>query len=322
MTPMIEEPSFMNVTISAEPDIVVEARTIRASDLPLGLVREPAAIAMIVAVDGPSYRPVGAAMVLGRDGALAGTLSSGCIDEDIVWHMQQVADGAEAKRLRYGAGSPFIDLRLPCGGGLDILVCPAPAHRDLENLLSSLSEREPVRLFVGEDGLRAMPSSRSLLRLDIEPDPRFVVFGKGPEAVTFASMTAAARYDTLLVSPDEETLAQMAGSTAETLLVTASADLSQVRFDAYSAGVLFFHDHAQEPAILRYLLRSKAFYIGAQGSKRTAERRLERLVNAGVSPEDLKRIRGPIGIIPSTRDARTLAVSVFAEVLAASTARA
>ncbi|MFU1478401.1 XdhC family protein [Roseovarius sp. C7] len=79
--------------------------------------------------------------------------------------------------------------------------------------------------------------------------------------------------------------------------------------------LLFFHDHDWEPPILMASLQSKAFYIGAQGSRRARQLRNLELQMAGATAEELQRIKGPIGLIPSVRDPRSLAVSVLAEVL-------
>lgn len=290
--------------------------TIRASDLPLAEGADPVALALILRTEGPSYRPVGATMALASTGAVAGTLSSGCIDADIAEHAKAVAGEGVARRLRYGAGSPFIDLTLPCGGGLDILVLPAPPAAVRAELRARLAAREPFSLAVSGTGLTVGADPRAELLLRVLPDPRFAVFGKGPEAVAFARMVAGAGYETVLASPDTETLAPLDGRGATVVHLPQPSAVAQVPLDAFTAGVLFFHDHDWEPAILRHLLASRAFYVGAQGSRRTAENRLARLRAAGVAEADLARLRGPIGVIPSTRDARTLAASVLAEVLA------
>ncbi|MBD9525624.1 XdhC family protein [Paracoccus sp. PAR01] len=286
---------------------------VRASDLPLS-DKTPAAMAFIVGVDGPSYRPVGACMVLDGDGGWRGSLSSGCIDRDIGHHAAEVARSGQSRLLRYGAGSPFRDLELPCGGGLDIRILPAPSLDIVARLAADMAARRPLRLWIGKE-LRLIAGEKGALELSVLPDPRFAVFGKGPEALAFARMTSGAGYDTTLASPDPETLAGV-GAGAVTVRLGGAASLKLVPVDAYTAGVVFFHDHDDEPAILRQLLAGPAFYIGAQGSRRAAAHRLEVLRGMGVSEHQLARLRGPIGLIPSTRDPRTLAASVLAEVLA------
>jgi len=169
-------------SFSSDYHATFEAKTegtkvrLRASDLPLAQA-EPAAIAFIIGVDGPSYRPVGAAMVLGLDGGVHGSLSSGCIDADVVHHAAEVAASAIPRTLRYGAGSPFRDFELPCGGGLDIRVIPAPAAGFLASLRADLAARRPVSLWLGE-GVGSLQAGPCDLLMHVEPDPRFAVFGK------------------------------------------------------------------------------------------------------------------------------------------------
>lgn len=288
---------------------------IRASDIPLDAIEDPVALAVILGADGPSYRPAGATMVIGRDGKVAGSLSSGCVDGDIITHAQRVADEGRSRHLRYGAGSPFLDITLPCGGGLDILVAPAGDPAALHSFRRLIRERRRGCAWIGDQGLSLHPCAGSM-ELLVTPDPNFLVFGKGPEAIVFARMVAGAGYATTLVSPDEDTLAACPEPSIACLTYTGAASLEHVSADAYTAAALFFHDHDHEPQILRHLLAGPAFYIGAQGSRLAAETRRERLRRLAISEDAISLIKGPIGLIPSTRDARTLAVSVLCEVLA------
>ncbi|MCM2293080.1 XdhC family protein [Allorhizobium sp. BGMRC 0089] len=291
---------------------------VRACEIPLVAGRTPVAMAFIIGVEGPSYRPPGACMIVWDDGHRTGTLSSGCIDQDIAAHAEAVAETGKAKCLRYGLGSPFLDLVLPCGGGLDILVVPPPKAEHLQNILADVAARRSFFLWLGLEGVLNEPSASAKLALTVLPDPRFLVFGKGPEAVAFTAMAAGAGYDTVLASPDEETL-QRAPSASRRVHLTGPSSFTSLDLDAQTAGVLFFHDHDMETVILQWLLASNAFYIGAQGSHRAAARRLERLRAAGLGEDALQRLHGPIGVIPSARDARTLAASVLAEILGLAT---
>ena len=85
--------------------------------------------------------------------------------------------------------------------------------------------------------------------------------------------------------------------------------------DAWSAVILMFHDHDWETALLTQALVSDAFYIGAMGSERTHDLRCAALKGAGLSTEDISRIKGPIGLIPSMRDANLLALSTLADIV-------
>lgn len=279
---------------------------------------EDSALAILTGTEGPAYRPAGVAMVV-RDGrVVTGSLSSGCVENDIAKQAMVCLETGEARRIRYGAGSPYFDVRLPCGGALDLVILPSPRKETLDRLVAARAAREEIRLAIAMDGLRLDDESDSEveLRLRILPDIAFHVFGKGPEAVSFAELAAAAGYATDLTSPDPETLAAVTNAAVRKHGLGRGTDPAWSRFDRHSAVVLFFHDHEWEPRILAGAAASEAFYIGAQGGRRTRMRRDEELVRLGVSAEKIAAMKGPAGLIVGARDPRTLAISVLSEVVA------
>ncbi|WP_269396599.1 XdhC family protein [Limimaricola sp. G21655-S1] len=242
-------------------------------------------LAMITGIDGAFYRPLGAVMAFPDGAKPIGRLSSGCIEGDLAIHAQAVRQENRSRSLRYGRGSPFVDIRLPCGSGIDVTLVPVESGA-FDATLRTISARRHAVL-----ALPGLPS------LEIRPDPRMAVFGTGPEAETFAELARAAGYPVERLERPET-----------------------ARIDAETAVVLFFHDHEREPDILRTALRSPAFWIGAQGSRTAQTRRLDLLRDEGWDAEALARLRGPIGLIKGTRDPRVLAVSVLAEIVEAATA--
>ncbi|MEJ5218269.1 XdhC family protein [Cognatishimia sp. D5M38] len=283
---------------------------------------EPAVLAVITDIEGPSYRPLGAMMALTASVSRVGSLSSGCVEADIALHAERALEANTSKVVRYGRGSPFVDIQLPCGGGLEITLIPNPDRSVLQTVAERFADRQPCSLSfdlgsrdisVGPAQDTGINSGRFHIRLD--PEIYFYVFGKGPEAVTFAALVQSAGFPNVLCSPDHETLEAAANGGSETRHLTSARFPADFAPDARSAVVLFFHDHDWEPEILKGALASKAFYIGAQGSKRSAAARRAQLTALGTAESDLERLRGPIGLIPSARDARKLAVSVLAEVM-------
>ena len=280
-------------------------------------------LAIIAGVEGPSYRPIGAMMAVMPDQTRVGTLSSGCIEADIALHAAETLRENSPRLIRYGMGSPFVDIELPCGGGLDILLIPNPDKLALRNIAARQSARDGCSLQIDIDtgalsvhdaGKTARVGNSLTVRFD--PALRFLVFGKGPEAGTFAALVKSAGYPILLLSPDSETLHAAESIGCPTQHMTSKQFPKDLNADVHTAIVLFFHDHDWEPLILHGALRTDAFYIGAQGSQRARSARDAALVEIGNSASDIGRLRGPIGLIPSARDAGTLAVSVLAEVLA------
>jgi xanthine dehydrogenase accessory factor len=290
-------------------------------------MKEEGVLAIIVGVEGPSYRPVGAVMAVDHTGRRTGTLSSGCVETDIALHALQALGEGRPQVVRYGRGSPFMDIQLPCGGGLEIALVPRPDRDVLRRLSDAHSARWAVTLTVdlstgsmsledeGETG-----RDGDAFRVRFLPEIRFLVFGKGPEASSFAALVQAAGYPNVLLSPDEETLAAGRAVGCGTRHLTTPGFPEGLSVDDRTAIVLFFHDHDWEPPILAGAVRTPAFYIGAQGSRRARDARLMELEAMGLTEAERARLRGPVGLVPSARDARTLAVSVLAEVLATSAA--
>lgn len=279
-------------------------------------------LALIVGTQGPSYRPVGAVMRFFADRTSIGTLSSGCIEADLALQAHDTLRSGRARLVRYGQGSPYMDIKLPCGGGLEIFLLPRPCEATLGAIVERLDSRMGVSLFVdlisgalSLSGTEQPHRTESSFAVYYGPEPKFIVFGKGPEAAMFTALTETLGFPNVLLSPDLETL-EMAGQAEDRRLYLPQPSLPEtVLIDPSSAVLLFFHDHDWEPPILMASLQSEAFYIGAQGSLLARQQRDLELKMAGASAEQLQRIRGPIGLIPSVRDPRSLAVSVLAEVL-------
>lgn len=275
--------------------------TVSESDLPLAALGPRTALAVISNTEGPAYRPRGAGMAVAANGAATGHLSSGCIDKDVALHMRAALRDGRLRRLRYGLGSPFRDLELPCGGGLDILIQPRLDLPAIAHARAELAARRAAWLKVAPG-----------LTLRILPQLRFLVFGIGPEARTFAEIVHAAGYRAELFSPDDDTIGGVRDFHASQILGEWPQDLAT---DDWSAVALFFHDHDREIALLRHALAAPGFYIGAMGSQRAAAARREALLADGMPPEQLQRLRHPFGLIPSARNPRSLAISVLADAL-------
>lgn len=285
----------------------------------------PAVLAIITGVEGPSYRPIGAVMAIipeGEDYGLVGTLSSGCVEADIAHHARQALVEGRPRTIRYGRGSPFIDIQLPCGGGLEILLLPNPDRAALREATARRAARQVCVLRIDRDtgrvrltdyGQTGHDGTDFVLR--IEPELRFLVFGKGPEAFTFAALAHSVGYPVLLLSPDSETLDSAAAAGCPTRQLIRPNWPGDLAVDGWTSILLFFHDHDWEPVILKGALGTHAFYIGSQGSQRTAATRRVALAELGVPDDLIARLHGPVGLIRSARDARVLAVSVLAEVL-------
>ncbi len=283
----------------------------------------PTVVAIITSTEGPAYRSAGAVMAIASDGSTSGSLSSGCIEADIVCQAMLALESNRPMKLRYGQGSPFIDLRLPCGGALEILLLPRPDRNKLRNVLQAVERRIPQHLAIDErDGdilvntARDAAISNDHIHLTLNPKLAFQIFGNGAEVDHFASLAGSLGYDVTVFSPDADTVFNHLAAGRAAHVLKSRDRLPDIAIDQWTAVVLFFHDHDWEPAILQQVLDSDAFYIGAQGSHMARLNRDQALREMGVADHKISQITGPIGLIPSVRDPRSLAVSVLAEILA------
>lgn len=290
--------------------------------LSLALGEITGVLALVIRTEGPSYRSVGASMVFCEDGGRVGSLSSGCIEADLAIHADQVRSSKAPKRVLYGKGSPFLDIVLPCGGGLEILLLPYLTDTECSLVTGISQRRQPAAISISLLTGRLSPSqatemslSEHAFHLFMMPALRFAVFGKGPEASTFANLLDTLGYEGVLLSPDLETLEIEGNLCWQPRQITHPHCPLDLPLDARTAVVLFFHDHDWEAPILRDIAEKDVFYIGCQGSKRTSEARMHQLSELGVTAIERQKIRGPIGLIPSVRNSKTLAVSVLAEIL-------
>jgi xanthine dehydrogenase accessory factor len=286
---------------------------------------EDVTLAVITDVVGASYRPLGAMMAIFADGRRVGSLSSGCVEKDIETHAARALEEGKMQRIRYGAGSPFFDIQLPCGGGLEITLVPRPDREVMARLAGQLGGREVTlavvdvdqqQICIGEFGGSEIAGWQDQrFEVVIEPELNFVLFGKGTEIVAFAALVASLRFGCIVLSGDQETLDEARGYGCEVRALKKPEFPPDIRVDVFTAICLFFHDHDWEPPILAVALDSPAFYIGCQGSERAAASRREELITIGIGHAQLARLRGPIGLVKSAKDARTLSIGVLAEIL-------
>ena len=280
-------------------------------------------LAIITETTGPGFREAGAMMAIAANGAVSGSLSSGCIEADIVRQAHLALASGTPRTVKYGAGSPYIDLRLPCGGAIEVLLLPRPDRAVLRDALAGIDHRIPqaiaVRKSNGAMTLLASTDAHNeadVYCLNLKPKTAFRIFGGGAETVHFAMLAASLDFEISVYTPETEIAARITAQGISAHVLKSTDNLQMPPMDRWTAAVLFFHDHDWEPPILQKILASDAFYIGAQGSHLARLARDGVLAALGVSDAQIARITGPIGLIASTRDPRSLAVSVLAEILA------
>jgi xanthine dehydrogenase accessory factor len=279
----------------------------------------------ITGLSGSGARPLGGQMAVLENGDRAGSLSSGCVEAAIVAEAQQALRDGRPRRIRLGAGSPYIDIRLPCGGGMDLLFLPDPPAEAIGRAATLLADRSPLCMTIGPSGsigvspAAAEPGGWTGETFTIlhKPPLRLIVAGHGAEMPATARVARAYGAEIILLSPDAEVIAAAALAGAPAVPLRSIAAAPALDADRWTAILLLFHDHDWEPVLLEAALATPAFWIGALGSRRTHEARLAALAERGVPAAQRARIKGPVGLIPSARDPATLALSAVAEIAAA-----
>ncbi len=263
-------------------------------------------------------------MAVSETGRYLGSFSGGCVEAAVVGEARRVIASGKAELVRFGDGSPYIDIELPCGGGIDLLIMPAPATDILLRACEELTARRPVVLQLGLNGTLAIKSdvndqdrtgwNDGVFQLRHNPDLRLVVVGHGEESRSLAALASSYGAIVSVLSPDIELVSAMQALGVEANVLKTPGRSPWLRTDRYSAVVLLFHDHDWEGDLLEQVLEQDAFFVGAMGSRTTHALRVADLLNRGVGQASIDRITGPIGLIPATRDPATLALSALSQI--------
>jgi len=264
-------------------------------------------------------------MAVSETGAWCGSLSGGCVEAAVVGEAKRIIESGRAELIRFGAGSRYIDIRLPCGGGLDLLFIPDPSTSTLCSADEVLGARSSVSLLLTRDGhisaVPSVPEDRTGWRNEsflarYEPDLRLQIIGHGEETISLAALASTFGADVSVLTPDERVAAEVVRSGGGARQLLGPRRLTDFIADPHTAIVFLFHDHDWEPELLGQALGSEAFFVGAMGSKRTHEKRVEILRANGIPASSLSRLVAPLGLIPSTRDPDSLALSILSQIVA------
>lgn len=273
------------------------------------------ALTVVTDLSGGSMREIGSLAAVSESGVMAGYVSNGCIDADLARQALSALAEGRPRALRYGAGSPFVDLQLPCGGSVDVMIVPRPDPAVLQAARTALEARRAVCLGVDETQGLTLAEAPGPFAFRYTPALRLIVAGKGPTLAAMVRHARASEIPVAFASPVVEEHAALLGLGAEQAFEMALPwDPVAFTADPWTAVVLLFHDHVWETQILRTALGTEAFYIGCLGSDRTQASRRLMLEGEGLTPAQIDRVLGPIGMIPSSRGANELAISVLADV--------
>ncbi len=287
----------------------------------------PAALVTLHTVEGGGPRPPGTQMLF-AEAIVSGFLSGGCVEGDVALHAAETLEDGRPRRLVYGEGGPWPDIRLLCGARIELLVERVePNDEAAGRLLDMTARRRPAlwrtdgeRRSV-EPGRRADPAcavdlGRFEIRRLYDPTPRLAVIGADPTALAIAQLGVQAGFETHLIRPkgpgEPPPTAGLTYSRAE-----PAEALAALGPDPWTAVAVATHDWDIDQAALMAALPSAASYVGVLGARRRLPERLMRLRAAGIAEDALNRLRAPIGLDLGGKAPWEVAVAVIGEIIAA-----
>jgi xanthine dehydrogenase accessory factor len=296
-----------------------------------------ALLATVVRTWGSSPRPIGSIMALAEDGAVVGSVSGGCIEDDLIYRHTQAYSGKEPGHqipsgapslVKYGVTADEAHrFGLPCGGTLELLLEYDPDAAALEQLVQALEGgrlmRRSVRIADGAVTLAQAQSPEELSMADgllvntFGPEYRMLLIGAGQLTEYLATMALFSGFAVTVCDPREEYRGAWSVPGARVVSDMPDDVVLSFRPDRRSCVIALTHDPKLDDLALLEALKTEAFYVGAIGSRRNNEARHERMVeHFAITDAELQRLRGPIGIYIGSKTPPEIAVSVMAEVLA------
>jgi len=281
---------------------------------------------------GSAPRPVGSVVAISGEGRVAGSVSGGCIEDDLIERVRAGALAASAPQVvRYGvSGDEAARFGLPCGGTLELVLEPVQAASAIEALLEALDAGRRVRrtLTLADGAATLVPADAAddadVVSLDATrlvtthgPRWRLLLIGAGQMTRYLAEMAVALDYQVTVCDPREEYAAEFTAGAARLVRTMPDDTVQDFACDAHTAVIALTHDPKLDDLALMEALRSAAFYVGAIGSRGNQAKRRQRLTeHFGMTAAQLDRLHGPVGLKNGARTPPEIAVSILAELTA------
>ncbi len=288
----------------------------------------PVLLVTVVKTWGSSPRPEGAMLAVRDDGLLVGSVSGGCIEDDIVDRMRRLGvKQTRCEAVTYGVSADEARrFGLPCGGTIQLVLEPMRRDSGIRALLREIEAGHLVSrrldLLTGEATLHPAHATDGLsfdgktLTTIHGPRYRMLVIGASQLSKYLAQIAVGLDYQVTICDPREE-YTETWDIPGVTLVRTMPDDtVRAMHVDERCAVVALTHDPKLDDLALMEALKSPAFYVGALGSRANNAKRRERLREFDVTPEEIARLHGPIGLYIGSRTPPEIAVSILAEITA------
>lgn len=280
----------------------------------------------VVETWGSAPRPVGSLLALREDGLVEGSVSGGCVEDDLLARMS-LEDSDDCQVITYGISrEESMRFGLPCGGTLRLLREPLTRVGWIDELLRCCASHQRVvrrvDLASGRVELERTERSEALsfdgrvLRAPFGPAWRLLMIGAGQLSRYVADLARGLGFEIVVCDPREAYAHDWDGQ--DVRFVTGMPDdaVLAIEPDAHTAIVALTHDPRLDDMALLTALRSQAFYVGALGSRANNDKRRARLLALGLPEAAVARLHGPVGLPIGSRTPAEIALSLMAEVVA------
>jgi xanthine dehydrogenase accessory factor len=288
----------------------------------------PVLLVTVVRTWGSSPRPEGAMLAVRDDGLVVGSVSGGCIEDDIIDRTRRLGmTQTRCEAVTYGVSQDEARrFGLPCGGTIQLVLEPLTRDSGIRALLREIEAGHLVSrrldLLTGEATLHPGQAADGLafdgttLTTIHGPRYRMLVIGASQLSKYLANIAVGLGYQVTICDPRDEYTETWDIPGVEVVRTMPDDTVRAMRLDERCAVVALTHDPKLDDLALMEALKSRAFYVGALGSRANNAKRRERLREVDVTVEEIARLHGPIGLYIGSRTPPEIAVSILAEITA------
>ena len=288
-------------------------------------------LATVTKTWGSSPRPIGSTFCCNEDGRTMGSLSGGCVEEDLLEKLieKQVANG-EPEVILYGKSKEESDrFGLPCGGQLEVVLEPQFNERNLKAFLQIRDQLKKRACVLKTTDLKSgkiqtelkntfselefLEENQKILKHTLGPRFQLFLIGAGEVSQYLAQIAKMLDYHVLVCDPREDMIEQFKVEGVQLISGMPDDAINCYVKDEMSAIVALTHDPRIDDMGLMQALKTSAFFIGAMGSKKTSEKRRERLLQLNLSKSEIDRLHAPVGLPIGSKTPAEIAISIIAQ---------
>ncbi len=287
------------------------------------------ALATVISTWGSAPRPIGGQMAIDSNGEIIGSVSGGCIEGAVINEGINSINDGKLRIKDYGISNDMAwEVGLACGGELKILIQPLNLEDEIVySIVENIKNREPTKLIINcltgsrhiDNSIINQISSYDKIKEEfihvIDPKPRLFIVGAVHIAQALISLAKTADFEIILIDPRDHFATKDRFPNCKIINEWPDTALSNFILDKATHLVTLTHDPKIDDPALIYTLKKDIGYIGSLGSKKTHNKRCERLIDIGFCQSDLSKIHGPIGLNIKAQTPAEIAISIMAQII-------